>query len=372
MAVVGGLRVDRTAQLELADDLGGLEAEGLLHRGLDGLLGNRGGAEGVDVDRDGIGMADRVGELNLAACGETGCYDILGHVAAHVGCGTVYLGRILSGEGASAVATHATIGVDDDLAAGETGVALGSADDEAARGVDQKLRLLGEHLGGKDLADHLLDAEFLDLLVGNTLGVLGGNDDIDDAGRLPVDILDGDLALRIGAKPLGGTALAEAGQFAAEAMSIHDRRGHQFGRLVAGVAEHESLVARTLLGGLLAIGLLGVDPLGDVGALGGDDVVDEDGVCVEDVVAVVVADLTDRIADDLSKIQDRLEGLLAELGNGDLTADHHDVALGIGLAGNAAHRIECQAGIEDGVGNGVADLVGMALADGFGREDVAT
>ena len=317
-------------------------------------------------------MADRVGKLNLAACGEAGCDDILGHIAAHVRCGTVDLGRILSGEGTASVASHATVRVDDDFTAGEAGVALGAADDEAARGVDQEFGLLGEHLGGKDLADHLLDAELLDLLVGNTLGVLGRDDDIDDAGRLPVDILDGDLALRVRAEPLRGAALAEACELSAEAMGIHDRSGHQFGRLVAGVAEHESLVACTLLGGLLAICLLGIDALGDVGALRGDDVVDEDGVGVEDVVAVVVADLADRIADDLSKIQGRLQGLLAELGNGDLTADHHDVALGVGLAGNAAHRIECQAGIEDGVGNGVADLVGMALADGFGREDVAT
>ena len=317
-------------------------------------------------------MTDRIGELNLAACGKAGCDDILRHIAAHVGCGTVNLGRILSGEGTASVASHSSVRVDNDLAAGEAGVALGAADDEAAGRVDQEFGLLGEHLGGKDLADHLLDAELLDLLVGNTLGVLGGDDDVDDAGRLPVDILDGDLALRVGTEPLGGAALAEAGQFTAEAVSIHDRSGHQFGRLVAGVAEHESLVACTLLGGLLAICLLGIDALGDVGALRGDDVVDEDGVGVEDVVAVVVADLADRIADDLSKIQGRLEWLLAELGNGDLTADHHDVALGVGLAGDAAHRIQCQACIEDGVGNGVADLVGMAFADGFGGEDVAT
>ena len=193
--------------------------------------------------------------------------------------------------------------------------------------------------------------------------MLGGDDDVDDAGRFAVDILDGDLALRVGTEPLGRSVLAEAGQFAAEAVGVHDRRGHELGRLVACVTEHQALVSGTLLGGLLAVCLLGVDALRDVGALGSDNVVDEDAVGVEDVVVVHVADLADRLADDL---------VVIKLGLGrDLTADHHDIALGVGLTGDTAHRILREAGIEDGIGNGVANFVGMAFADGFGGKDVA-
>ena len=132
--------------------------------------------------------------------------------------------------------------------------------------------------------------------------MLGGDHDIDNAYRLPIDILDGDLAFCIGTEPLGRTTLAESGQFASEAMGIHNRGRHQLRRLVAGVTKHQSLISGTLLGGLLALGFLGIHSLGDVGTLRSNDVVDENAVCVENVVIVVITDLPDGIADDLSDI----------------------------------------------------------------------
>ena len=56
--------------------------------------------------------------------------------AGRVGSGTVDLGEVLSGESTSTVGTPATVGVDDDLAASETGITLGTTDDEAAGGLD--------------------------------------------------------------------------------------------------------------------------------------------------------------------------------------------------------------------------------------------
>ena len=56
--------------------------------------------------------------------------------------------------------------------------------------------------------------------------------------------------------------------------------------------------------------------------------------------------------------------------DGDLTTDDHDVALGEGFAGDAALRVHREAGVEDGIGDGVANFVWMAFADGLRREDV--
>jgi hypothetical protein len=70
---------------------------------------------------------------------------------------------ILAGEGAAAVTAHAAVGVDDDLAAGQAGVALRPADDEFAGRVDQVLGVLGQQVLRQDLLDDLLDAELLDL-----------------------------------------------------------------------------------------------------------------------------------------------------------------------------------------------------------------
>ena len=81
--------------------------------------GTVGRAEALHHDGDGVGHADGVGELDLAAFGKAGRDDVLGHIACHVGGGAVHLGGILAGEGAAAVPAHAAVGVHDDLAAGE-------------------------------------------------------------------------------------------------------------------------------------------------------------------------------------------------------------------------------------------------------------
>ena len=90
------------------------------------------GAEGLDVQAHRLGHADRIGDLDLAAVGESGGDDVLGHPAHGVGAGAVHLGGILAGEGATAVASHAAVGVDDDLASGQARIALGTAEHEAA------------------------------------------------------------------------------------------------------------------------------------------------------------------------------------------------------------------------------------------------
>ena len=96
---------------------------------------------------------------------------------------------------------HAAVGVHDDLAAGQAGVALRSADDETAGRVDEKFRFLREHFRRENFLDDILDAEFFDLRVLDIRRVLRGDDDVGDGHRLVVFINDGDLRLRVGAQP---------------------------------------------------------------------------------------------------------------------------------------------------------------------------
>ena len=103
-------------------------------------------AERIDVHADRLRMPDRVGELHFARDAKPGGDDVLRHPAAHVSGAAIDLGRILAGERAAAVTAHAAVAVDDDLAAGQAGVALRSADDEAAGRVDQKFGVLVQHL----------------------------------------------------------------------------------------------------------------------------------------------------------------------------------------------------------------------------------
>src|SRR5690606_34049284 len=94
--------------------------------------------------------------LPIAAVGQAGGDDVLGHVAAGVGGGAVHLGRVLAGEGAAAVTGHAAVGVDDDLAAGQAAVAHRAADDELAGRVDVVLGVLVQQFGRQGVLDDQL------------------------------------------------------------------------------------------------------------------------------------------------------------------------------------------------------------------------
>ena len=101
------------------------------------LVVDHAGVERVDQDRHRLGDANRVGELHHAALREPGRDDVLGDVARHVAGRAIDLGRIFAGERAAAVRRRAAVGVDDDLAAGDAGIAVRTAGDEAAGRVDQ-------------------------------------------------------------------------------------------------------------------------------------------------------------------------------------------------------------------------------------------
>jgi len=79
-------------------------------------------------------------------------------------------------------------------------------------------------------------------------------------------VLHGDLGLAVGAQIGQDPLLADLGQALGEAVGQGDRQRHQLGRVLAGVAVHDALVARpqALVG---VLGLLLEHGLGDVGGL---------------------------------------------------------------------------------------------------------
>ena len=101
------------------------------------VVGHLPGALGCHHDAGGARHADGVGQLHQAPRREAGGDDILGDVARRVRRGAVDLGGILAGEGAAAMRRRAAVGVDDDLAAGDSAVALRPADLERAGRVDE-------------------------------------------------------------------------------------------------------------------------------------------------------------------------------------------------------------------------------------------
>ena len=359
MAVGGSLVVLGLAKGKVAGEGTGAGVELDLDDVGDGLGGKALllGAVGLDEEGEGLGNADGVRELDAGALAEAGLDDGLGHPAAGVGGRAVDLGGGLSGEGSATVGTPATVGVDDDLAAGEAGVTLRSADDELATGVDVEVAgglvvdgeggLAGLELDGLEGLDNDVVVDELvhlghgggDLLltsVGGTvvlailllgalglggLGVLGGDDDgVDleggDGSVGVLLVLDGDLGLAIGAEPPEGAILTDVGELLAELGGKEVGEGHGRIGLVGGVAEHDALITGTDI----EVGLANVDAAGNVGGLLVDANKDLAGVAGETlgldgaqiVLEGIEANLADLITDDLLVIEVGGGGDLAE------------------------------------------------------------
>ena len=361
MAVGCCLLVDRPLKVERPDDAGGREVEDPADGGGDLLLGDSAGAEGLDENRDGEGYADGVGELEFAALGEAGGHDVFGHIAGHIGGGAVDLRWILAGEAAAAVAAHAAVGVDNDLAAGEAGVAGGAADDKAAGGIHIVLGIFVEEAGRFEYrSDDLVDDGLPDLFVGDLGIMLMRDNDGVHADRPVAFVLEGDLAFRVGAEPGDLLILAQGRGVEQDLVGIHDGRGHELGGLLAGKAEHHALVAGTLLA-LEFPEAAAVDALIDIGRLGVDGVDDGHRGVIEAIVGVGVADILRDAARDF---------LYIDIGaGGDFAADEDHAGSRVAFAGDMAFGIILEAGVEHRVGDLIAELVGMAFAHGFGGEE---
>src|SRR5699024_5691542 len=137
VTVSSRLGVDRTQQVQVSYKRGRTQIEDLHDGLLDHLRGHLLGSEGLDEHTDRVRLSDGVGDLDLDAIGELGRDDVLGHPARGVGGRTVHLRRVLAGEGTTTMTGVTTVGVDDDLAAGQTGVTHGATDLEATGRVHQ-------------------------------------------------------------------------------------------------------------------------------------------------------------------------------------------------------------------------------------------
>ncbi len=148
----------------------------------------------------------------------------------------------------------AAVRIHNDFAAGEAGITHGSANDEAAGGIDVIFRFRVEHVRGNDRLDHVLHDRVAKIFVGYGVTVLRGDDNRVHADRFAIAVFDGNLRLAIGAEKIHFLALADFGEALREAVGELNRHGHKLFGFVAGVTEHQALVA----------GAAGVHAHGDV------------------------------------------------------------------------------------------------------------
>ncbi len=321
------------------------------------LVADGAGAFGGDHHRGGAGHADGVADLHQALGGQAGGHDVLGHVAGGVGGRPVDLGRILARKRAAAVRGCAAIGVDDDLAPGQAAIALRAADHEAAGRVDQVVDVALDQVLGQYRLDDLFDDGFAQGLVADVRRMLGRQHDGVDRVRLAVDVAQRDLRLGVRAQPGQAAVSAQVGLALDETVRVMDGGGHQDRGLVAGIAEHQALVAGTLLEVQAAAF---IDALGDVLALLAVADLHRAALVIDAVFAVVVADAAQGFARDLAVV---------DIGaGGDLAGQQHETRGAQGLGGDARKLVLREDSVENRVRDLVGDFVRVALGHRFGSK----
>src|SRR5579862_4851894 len=347
------LSVDGTPQVQRLDDALGRQLEMRADEIDHLLIRNLAGAGRIDQHRDRIRDADRVGKLYERLVSQSGRDHVLGDVSRHVAGRSIDLRRILARERAAAVRGRAAVGVDDDLAAGDAGIAMWTANDEAARRIDVDLRVLVHHRGWDDLVDQALRQILRDLLVADRLAVLRRDDDGVDAHRFVAVVLDGDLGFAVGPQIVERAVAASLGKAARQFVRQHDWQRHQLGRLAARIAKHQPLVA----------GAAGVDALADVARLFVNGGQHRARLVVEAELRAGVADVLDDLTDDFLKVD-------VAIGR-DFSRDDREARGDERFAGDARDRILRDDGVENAVGNLVGDLVGMTFSHRLGCKEMA-
>lgn len=139
VTVLCGLEVDWLGQIKLLDN----DTRSKVKVGVDDLdelvrgLGR--GTIRINEDGKGLGDTNGVGELDKCTAGELSIDQRLCDPSSKVGSRSVDLGEILSRESTTSMGTPSTIGVDDDLTAGQTSITLWASNDEESRGLNLRV-----------------------------------------------------------------------------------------------------------------------------------------------------------------------------------------------------------------------------------------
>mmetsp|Transcript_1152 Transcript_1152/g.1874 ORF Transcript_1152/g.1874 Transcript_1152/m.1874 type:complete len:214 (-) Transcript_1152:37-678(-) len=192
--------------------------------------------------------------------------------------------------------------------------------------------------------------------------MLGGNDDGVDTQRLDLSVfrllvLHGNLSLTVWSNPRANALLAHLGQPLRQLGGVQMGERHHLLRLVSGVTKHVALVTCSEVFNIPS----NVHTSRDLRALSVDLHKDPAGLIIQSLLLVVESDPLNGLTDDC---------LVIDLGGrGDLSKDHCHAGLGRGLTGDLGKRVLCETGVEDGVTEGVAELVWMTRAHGLGGEE---
>jgi hypothetical protein len=245
VTVRAGLLVDGLTKIQLLNDLSWSQVKVRLDNGEEFFLRQFRCTVIEYGDRQGFGDADRVRHLDQAPPAKTSFDQGLGDPASRVCRRPVHFGEVFSREGAAPVGAPSAVRVHDDLATGQTGIALGSPDDEQSTRIDVYNGVAIEILWWDDALDHFVQDLFSEFIQGDFLAVLHRHHDrvhpLRYAGPVFERVLAGHLRLGIRSRPPELSRSSQIGDFVIESVSQDDRQGHALFSLVSGVTEHQAL-----------------------------------------------------------------------------------------------------------------------------------
>jgi len=212
----GGLLVDGGTEVQLLDDVSRSEGEVVTDNITEVIvvLTVRGSAVRVNPDGERVGKSNGVRDLDADSVAEAGSDERLGDIASVVSSGAIDLGGVLAGVSTTSMGAPTTVRVDDDLSSSDTGISGRTTNVEFAGGVNH-VNSVFQELGGADLLDDLLDESLSDGFVGDLGVVLGGDENVEDSGRLEVLslvfgdlVLDNDLRFAVRSEPFNLTRVS--------------------------------------------------------------------------------------------------------------------------------------------------------------------
>ena len=244
MSVRRRLQINRPAQSQRFDDGVGAKVKFAQYYVCNFAVGQLARTFGVDEYRYGGRYADCVGNLHFNLVGKSRGNQVLAHVARHICRRTVNFCGVLARKSSAAVRAPAAVGVNYNLPARKSAVALGSAYFKPSRGVNIILCPLVQKFAGNNRVDYVFLYVLAQHILVNVFVVLARNNYRVYALGNAAFILHSNLRLSVGAEVGQKPALSHVGKALCQPVCKVCGERHKFGRLVAGVAEHHSLVAR--------------------------------------------------------------------------------------------------------------------------------
>ena len=300
----------------------------------------------IDLDGNRFGLPNGIGKADRTHIGKTSRDDVLCCIARHICAAAVDLRAVLAGKRTAAVGCKPAVGVDHQLAAGETGIGFKAAQHKPAGRIDENLRLLVDaHIMAGTGNDQ--PAEFLTKLVRVFVCImLAGDHDGVHAFRNTKRILHGHLRFSVWADTGNQLFLPAGGEQACDAVCQHDRRGQQLDRFPAGVAVHDALIA--------CAECIPIDRTCNVRTLHMQPHLY--------MIITVISSILNGLPHDGFHVGACRRAEFPGNKNFARRCQH--------FTGDAGIRIFFEAGVQNVVRNRVAELVRMACRDGLCRQDV--